>query len=105
MMARPLVSMAVVGLVVFSSAAHAHYPTIDCWKKKQTIFCEVGFSDGSKARGKDVSVISYDEEILATKQADKFSRVEFQAPEEGLEYYIYFDAKHEFPIEVDYGEL
>lgn len=88
---------------VFSCAALAHYPMMDCYKMESVIRCEVGFSDGTKAKGKEVKLISYDEEVLSLKQADKFSRVEFLIPEG--EYYIYFDAKHEFPIEVDYGEL
>ena len=49
------------------------------------------------------STITYDEEIIGKANADKFSKVRFQKP--NGEYYLYFDSGHEFPVEVDYGEL
>jgi hypothetical protein len=90
-------------LLLISVSTRAHYPTMECSKKETNIICELGFSDGSKVKGAEVRLISYEEEVLDIAKADAFSRVSFDEP--GEEFYIYFDAKHEFPIEVDYGEL
>lgn len=86
-----------------SSAVFAHYPIMTCEAQGQLINCEVGFSDGTKAKGKPVHLFDYDENRLETKKADKFSRVEFERPEG--EFYLQFDSGHEFPVEVDVGEL
>lgn len=82
---------------------YAHYPLMVCEPDKALIRCEVGFTDGSKAVGKPVRLFTYDEVLLAEKKADKHSRVVFNRPEG--EFYIQFDAGHEFPIEVDMAEL
>ena len=86
-----------------SSTTYAHYPMMECSAKAQLIRCDVGFSDGSKAVGKPVKLYDYDENLIVKKKADKFSRAEFVMPEG--EFYIQFDSGHEFPVEVDYGEL
>ncbi len=86
-----------------SSTAYAHYPMMECSAKEQFIRCDVGFSDGSKAIGKPVKLYDYDENLIVKKKADKFSRAEFVMPDG--EFYIQFDSGHEFPVEVDYGEL
>ncbi len=90
-----------------AQTAYAHYTVMSCQFKpdsqRTVIDCEVGFTDGSKAVGKTVKLFSYDEELLATKKSDRISCVQFQKP--AGEYYIFFDSGHEFPVEVDYGEL
>jgi hypothetical protein len=87
----------------FAFNANAHYPLMQCELKAEDIECEVGFSDGTKAIGKEVKLITYDEEILGNVQANHFSKVSFKKP--SGEYYLYFDSGHEFPVEVDYGDL
>ena len=86
-----------------SYAVQAHYPLMICSTEGQQINCEVGFSDGSKAVGKPVRVFDYEENLLQTQQSDRFSRVQFERPEG--EFYLQFDSGHEFPVEVDVGEL
>lgn len=48
-----------------STAAWAHNPVAECKAiDEQTIKYEGGFSDGSKAAGVTLDVISYDEQVL-----------------------------------------
>lgn len=102
-MRRTLYSLLLVLLSGVSLPANAHFPVMECEQNGSLIRCHVGFSDGSKAVGKPVKLIDYDENLLELKKSDKFSRVEFQRPKG--EFYIQFDSGHEFPVEVDYGEL
>lgn len=89
--------------MIASAPALAHYPVMTCENKTAEILCHVGFSDGSKAVGKPVKLYDYDETLLKLEKADKFSQVRFEQPQG--EFYIQFDSGHEFPVEVDYGEL
>ena len=100
---RILIRICMLMLTSFSGVVEAHYPLMQCEVNAVNILCEVGFSDGTKAIGKEVKLITYDEEIIGKANADKFSKVRFQKP--NGEYYLYFDSGHEFPVEVDYGEL
>jgi hypothetical protein len=100
-MAPKIIGLSV--LFLFSSPVFAHYPVLECSAKDALITCNAGFSDGSKAVGKSVKLYDYDENLLVHKKADKFSRVVFEKP--AGEFYIQFDSGHEFPVEVDYGEL
>lgn len=86
-----------------SSAVFAHYPVMTCEAQDQLINCEVGFSDGTKAKGKPIYLFDYDDKLLETKKADGFSRVQFVRPDG--DFYLQFDSGHEFPVEVDVGEL
>lgn len=103
MIRRTLTSVILVTGVLCSTPLRAHYPTMQCEAVEQLIRCEVGFSDGSKAVGKPVRLFSYDEDLLQTRKSDRFSRVEFERPKG--DFYLQFDSGHEFPIEVDMGEL
>lgn len=100
---RMLMVAACLMSILLSKQALAHYPIIECSSDSKIITCLVGFSDGSKASGKTVKLFDYDENVLASLKADKFSKVEFKQPQG--EFYIQFDSGHEFPVEVDYGEL
>ncbi len=93
----------IITSICYSAPVLAHYPLMICEAKEGWINCEVGFTDGSKAVGKPVRLFSYDEELLAEQKADKRSQVRFKRPEE--EFYLQFDSGHEFPVEVDMGEL
>ncbi|OMH33668.1 hypothetical protein [Motiliproteus sp. MSK22-1] len=86
-----------------SNGVLAHYPLMVCSAVGVLINCEVGFSDGSKAIGKPVRIFDYQENLIQTRKADRFSRVQFERPEG--EFYLQFDSGHEFPVEVDVGEL
>ncbi len=86
-----------------SASVLAHYPTMECNRQGQALECRVGYSDGSKAVGDLVRLYNYDEQLLAEKAADQYSRASFLVPTG--EFYIQFDSGHEFPVEVDYGEL
>ncbi len=86
-----------------SHTVFAHYPLMTCSAVAQQVNCEVGFSDGSKAVGKPVRLFDYEENLLQTQTSDRFSRVQFERPEG--EFYLQFDSGHEFPVEVDVGEL
>lgn len=90
-------------VLFFTNTVFAHYPVMTCELQGEEIECRVGFSDGTKAVGKTVKLIDYNENVLQRAKADTFSKVRFKKPEG--EYYLFFDAGHEFPIEVDYGEL
>lgn len=102
---RPLaIRLLLCGLGSFSASnVHAHFPVMTCEAQQAEILCDVGFSDGSKAIGKPVRLFDYQEQLLEEKRSDRFSRVRFQRPQG--EFYLQFDSGHEFPIEVDYGEL
>jgi len=102
-MSKPLKMAAGLVLLSFGSVAQAHYPIMICEAQAQLIHCDVGFSDGSKAVGKPVHLFDYDENRLQTQKADRFSRVQFERP--AGEFYLQFDSGHEFPVEVDVGEL
>lgn len=91
------------GLLTCSPFVFSHYPMMECIPKDQQVECRVGFSDGSKAIGKPVRVFDYDENLLQEYKADKRSLVLIDVPKG--EFYIQFDSGHEFPVEVDYGEL
>ncbi|MGY8872846.1 MAG: hypothetical protein ACKVJE_20650 [Pseudomonadales bacterium] len=94
--------LSLIGLLQ-STTVYAHYPLMFCESNQEVISCEVGFTDGSKAVGKFVRLFDYDENLLQENKSDKFSKVEFSRP--SGEFYLQFDSGHEFPVEVDVGEL
>lgn len=90
-------------LLVFSGAALAHFPLMQCWSKGETIECEAGYSDGSKAVDYQVRMFDYDDNLIGKAMTDKRSIATFTKSAD--EYYIVFDSGHEFPIEVDGVEI
>ncbi|WP_286238872.1 hypothetical protein [Neptuniibacter halophilus] len=102
-MIRPLTLLGGLTGLMISAGALAHYPMMECAAQSEMIECRVGFSDGSKATGKPVRLYDYDENLIAEAEADQRSLVSFSQPQG--EFYIQFDSGHEFPVEVDYGEL
>ncbi|MBM6550609.1 hypothetical protein [Marinomonas ostreistagni] len=88
---------------VWSSLALAHFPFVECHQGTVDIVCQGGFSDGSSAQGITVDLISYDEEIIASKTFNDASSVEF-APYDG-EFYILLDAGPGHTVEVDWNEI
>jgi len=102
-MNRFSVSVCTLLLLLVSASALAHYPIMSCERLDQQVECRVGFSDGSKAIGKRVRLINYDELELARKRADSHSKVSFKIPDG--EFYIRFESGHEYPVELDYEEI
>ncbi|MCV6590090.1 MAG: hypothetical protein OIF57_13865 [Marinobacterium sp.] len=95
--------MTAVLVLCTSTAAHAHYPTLDCQAATEVLVCKAGYSDGSSASGETVKVFSYDDELLYHQQTDAHSMVQFTYPQG--EFYISFDPGHDQAAEVDYIEL
>ncbi|SBS31032.1 hypothetical protein MAQ5080_01834 [Marinomonas aquimarina] len=96
--------VALVTLVAaWSQVALAHFPFVECTKETPDIVCLGGFSDGSSAQGVTIDLISYDEEIIASKTFDDHSRVQFE-PYDG-EFYILLDAGPGHTVEVDWNEI
>ena len=87
----------------YSSFAAAHFPLMQCWFSGNSIICEAGFSDASKAVDYSVELYDYEDNLLAKKTTDKRSKVEFANP--NVEFYLVFDAGHEAPVEVDHVEM
>jgi len=90
-------------LLLFSSLSFAHYPLMQCVYKGETIECEAGFSDGSKAVDYKVSLYDYDDNLIANEMTDKRSIATFTKSVD--EFYIVFDSGHEYPVEVDSVEM
>lgn len=90
-------------LLLFSSAAFAHFPLMQCWSKAESIECETGYSDGSKAIDYQVRMFDYDDNLIAKTQTDKRSIATFVKSID--EFYLIFDSGHESPVEVDSVEI
>ena len=90
-------------LLLSSSAAFAHFPLMHCAFIGETIECEAGYSDGSKAIDSRVSMFDYDDNLIAKEKTDKRSIATFKKTAE--EFYIVFDSGHESPVEVDSVEI
>lgn len=88
---------------VWSSMALAHFPFVECHQSTVDIVCQGGFSDGSGVAGVTIDLISYDEEIIASKAFDEQSNVHFK-PYDG-EFYILMDAGPGHTIEVEWHEI
>lgn len=87
----------------WSTLSLAHFPFVECRKAAVDIVCQGGFSDGSSVAGVTIDLISYDEDILASKTFDDQSTVHF-TPHEG-EFYILLDAGPGHTVEVDYQDV
>jgi len=90
-------------LLLSSSAVLAHFPLMHCSLHEQTIECEAGYSDGSKAVNYSISMFDYDDNLIAKAKTDKRSIVTFKKTHD--EFYLVFDAGHESPVEVDSVEI
>jgi len=98
------VSFAALAALTLSSAAYAHHPIAECKQlAQQTIECEGGFSDGSKAAGVTLEVLSYDEKVILSGKLDKDSKLRFQRPEG--DFYVLFDAGPGHVVEIDQSDI
>lgn len=96
--------LAAVVLLVTTGTAQAHYPICDCkMVDAKTVRCVGGFSDGSKAPGVTLDVISYDEQILVKGKLDADSSFSFPRPEQ--DFYVLFDAGPGHTVEVENSNI
>ncbi|MBJ7551217.1 hypothetical protein [Marinomonas ostreistagni] len=100
---RHFQTLLAVLMAVFSQTSFAHFPFLECTNEASNIVCIGGFSDGSSAQGITVDLISYDEEIIASKTFNDRSSVEFQ--QLGREFYILLDAGPGHTVEVDWDQI
>jgi len=96
--------LAALTAMTFSSAAWAHHPVASCKQvAQQMIECEGGFSDGSKAAGVAMEILSYDEKILLSSKLDNDSRLRFKRPD--VDFYVLFDAGPGHVVEIDQSDI
>ncbi len=90
--------------LTFTTAAWAHNPIAECKAvDEQTVECEGGFSDGSKAAGVTLDVVSYDEKVLIPGKLDNSSKLRFKRPDG--DFYVLFDADPGHVVEIDQAEI
>lgn len=90
-------------LLLSSHVALAHFPLMHCSFHGQSIECEAGYSDGSKAVNYFISMFDYDDNLIAKEKTDKRSIATFKKTHD--EFYLVFDSGHESPVEVDSVEI
>ena len=69
-----------IALITFSHAAAAHAPVLDCYAERDTVKCEAGFSDGSAATGRKISVRGPDGKVLLESALDQNNAFVFTPP-------------------------
>ncbi len=104
MFRKLLVSLVMVGFLVFPGLSAAHTPLFSCFDNGDgTIFCEGGFSDGSTAVGVPIIVKNASgEEILRTKLSGN-SDIEMEKPKG--DYSVAFDAGEGHVIEISSSQI
>lgn len=99
-MNRPVMVLTVVG-ILFATAAEAHYPVCKCEMIDAVrVTCTGGFSDGSKAPGLVLDVISSDEEVLLKGRLGSDSTLTFPRPDR--DFYVLFDVGPGHTVEIDH---
>lgn len=90
--------------ILAASPALAHYPVCECkMVDAKTVKCTGGFSDGSKAPGVTLDVISYDEQVLVKGKLDADSSIIFPRPAQ--DFYVLFDAGPGHTVEVEHTSI
>lgn len=69
-----------LGTLLFIAQAGAHAPLFACVKKENTVRCEAGYSDGSSAAGRPVTVVDENHQVLIEAQVAENGTYEFAAP-------------------------
>jgi len=97
--------MALTGVgVLFASVAEAHYPVCICQAVDAgMVICRAGFSDGSKAPGLVLDVISSDEQVLIEGRLGPDSTLSFPRPAQ--DFYVLFDAGPGQTVEIDHTSI
>ncbi|WP_040566469.1 hypothetical protein [Magnetospirillum molischianum] len=93
-----------VAVFLFAPAAEAHYPVCKCRMIDAGIVkCTGGFSDGSKAPGVVLDVISYDEQVLVKGRLGSDSTLSFPRPDQ--DFYVLFDAGPGQTVEIEHDSI
>jgi hypothetical protein len=71
------------------TTALAHSPLLDCFVEGDAVKCEAGFSDGTSAAGKKLSVLNASHKLLMEAVLDKSGTYSFKAP--AGDYQVVFD--------------
>lgn len=90
-------------LLLLGSAAHAHYPILNCSVESGQVSCEASFSDRSKAPDVVMEVFSEDDEMLNSGRTDNASMYRFQLPD-GV-FFIIMDAGPGHVLEISSDEI
>lgn len=103
-MSRRASLLAALFTLCAASAAEAHYPICECrMVDGQTVLCTGGFSDGSKAPGVVLDVITYDEQVLVKGKLGADSTLAFPRPAQ--DFYVLFDAGPGHTVEVEHSAI
>ncbi|WP_347485289.1 hypothetical protein ABFV80_000015 [Vandammella animalimorsus] len=101
---RPLAWGLSLALLLGSASALAHAPRLKCQPDGSThVQCEGGFSDGSDAKGVEISVLSYEDKPLWKGALDAQSRVRFERPKQ--DFYVRFEGGEGHTLEVDQDDI
>jgi len=74
---------------VWLTPAFAHAPLLDCYVEGDSVKCEAGFSDGTSAAGKKLSVLDASHKLLVEAVLDKTGAYSFKPPKG--DYQVVFD--------------
>jgi len=97
-------ALTMLAVLACTQSAWAHSPIAQCKQlPQQLIECEGAFSDGSKAAGVTMDVMSYDEKILISGKLDNDSKLRFKRP--SGDFYVLFDAGPGHVLEIDQAEI
>lgn len=102
---KPLSFLLLASSLFYAAASLAHAPRLSCYQSddKKQVECEGGFSDGSKASGTKINVLSYDEDVIWSGTLDEQSEIVFKRPEG--DFYIRFEGGEGHTVEVDQSEI
>jgi len=99
-MTRPQPILAALALACFAAPALAHNAICDCYlEENDTVLCEGGFSDGSKATGIPIRVVDRDGKVLLEGEMDDKSEYSFAKP--SVDFRVEFDAGEGHVVKID----
>ena len=75
--------------LVWASNAYAHAPLLDCYVEDNQIKCEAGFSDGTSAEGRKITVLDAANKLLLQGVLDKTGAFMFKPP--AGDYHVTFE--------------
>jgi len=74
---------------LFAPVATAHAPIFACSREAREIQCEAGYTDGSSAAGRTITVLDANHKVLFEGSVSANGTYNFQAPE-GI-FHVFFD--------------
>jgi len=81
--------LALVAGMAWLTPAFAHAPLLDCYVEGDSVKCEAGFSDGTSAAGKKLSVLDASHKLIVAAVLDKTGAYSFKPPKG--DYQVVFD--------------